>query len=157
MIAVGHLTGISHRDSYPRLWMTVDRAISEKFNRTTWHSEWIPRLEKFSEKSLWAFSSRNRTWRGVGSEEDVPKRRGFRDGVDLRLGAVRRLSKRERGRETENIITTQHRKIEKKGYVCMKNAWTCDVLKEIASWVQPNPNLATHNFQHITSNKQHPT
>ena len=31
----------------------------------------------------------------------------------------------------------------------MKNAWTCDMLKEIAWWVQPNPNLLAHNFQHV--------
>ena len=61
----------------------------------------------------------------------------------------------------------------------MKNAWTCDVLKEITSLVQPNPNLTAHNshinqhtsimhetlwkckwnamHDHIASNKQHPT
>ena len=52
----------------------------------------MPRREKFSEKSLWALSSRNLTWDGVGSEgeeeEDDSKRRGFRDVVDLRLGAI---------------------------------------------------------------------
>ena len=37
----------------------------------------------------------------VGSEEDVPKRRGFQDGVDLRLGAMRRLSERERERDRQ--------------------------------------------------------
>ena len=28
----------------------------------------------------------------------------------------------------------------------MKNAWTCDVLNIIASWVQLNPNLTIHNL-----------
>ena len=35
-----------------------------------------------------------------------------------------------RERETANTIITQNKKIEKKGYVCMKYAWTCDTLKE---------------------------
>ena len=49
----------------------------------------MPRLQKFSEKSFRAFSSRNRTEDGVGlEEEDVPELRGFWDGVDLRLGAI---------------------------------------------------------------------
>ena len=49
----------------------------------------MPRLQKFSEKSFRAFSSRNQIKEGVGSEEeDAPKRRGFWDGVDLRLGAI---------------------------------------------------------------------
>ena len=33
----------------------------------------------------------------------------------------------------------------------MKNAWTCDMQKKIASWVQPNPNLLAHNFEHINT------
>ena len=49
----------------------------------------MPPLEKFSKKFDLAFSSQNRTEKGVGSEEmDAPERRGFRDGVDLRLGAI---------------------------------------------------------------------
>ena len=49
----------------------------------------MPHLQKFSEKSFRVFSSRNRTEDGVGSEEeDAPKRRGFWDEVDLRLGAI---------------------------------------------------------------------
>ena len=49
----------------------------------------MPHLQKFSEKSFQAFSLRNRTEDGVGSEEeDAPKRRGFWDEVDLRLGAI---------------------------------------------------------------------
>ena len=49
----------------------------------------MPRLEKFFEKSFQACSSRNRTEEGVGLEEkDAPKRRGFRDGVDLHFGAM---------------------------------------------------------------------
>ena len=76
-------------DSQPLQWMTVDRLVSEKSDRMTWCSEWMPCLEKFSEKSLWALSSWNQTEEGVGSkEEDAPKRRWFWDEVDLRLGAI---------------------------------------------------------------------
>ena len=57
------------------------------------------RREKFSEKSLRTFSSRNRTEEGVGSEEeDAPECRGFWDGVDLHLGAMKQLTQE---RETE--------------------------------------------------------
>ena len=49
----------------------------------------MPRLEKFSENSLKASSSQNQTLEGEGSEdEEASKRRGFRAGVDLRLGAI---------------------------------------------------------------------
>ena len=40
----------------------------------TWHSEWMPRLQKFSKKSCQALSSWNRTCEEVGSEEvDAPE------------------------------------------------------------------------------------
>ena len=49
----------------------------------------MPRLQKFSKKSFRAPSSWNQIEEGVGSkEEDALKRRGFWDGVDLRLGAI---------------------------------------------------------------------
>ena len=49
----------------------------------------MPRLEKFSENALKALSSRNRIWDSVElDEEEAPERRGFRAGVDLRLGAI---------------------------------------------------------------------
>ena len=62
----------------------------------------MPCLEKFSEKSIRALSSRNQTEEGVGLEEEVdaPKRKGFWDGVDLRLDAMMQLM-RERERESE--------------------------------------------------------
>ena len=62
----------------------------------------MPCLEKFSEKSIRALSSRNQTEEGVGSEEEVdaPERKGFWDGVDLRLDAMMQLM-RERERESE--------------------------------------------------------
>ena len=68
----------------------------------------MPSLEKFFEKSLWAFLSRNRTKEGVGSKEEVdaPERRGFWDGVDLCLGAMKQLTQEreiegERERQSE--------------------------------------------------------
>ena len=65
----------------------------------------MPHREKFSEKSVQAFSSQNQMWEGVelveGEEEDAPDWREFRDGVDLRLGAIEQLTERERERERE--------------------------------------------------------
>ena len=53
----------------------------------------MPHREKFFEKSLRAFSSWNRIEEGVGSEEeDALERRGFWDGVDLCLGAMKQLT-----------------------------------------------------------------
>ena len=65
--------------------------------------------------------------------------------VDLRLGAMPSLSEREKERqETQSQPRT---KKKKKRWVCMKYAWTCGTIKEIASWDQPNSNLAAHKFQ----------
>ena len=56
----------------------------------------MPRHEKFLKKFNLAFSSRNLTEEGEGSEgikeEDAPERRGFRDGMDLRLGVMTQLT-----------------------------------------------------------------
>ena len=68
----------------------------------------MPCLEKFFKKSLRALSSQNQTEAGVGSKEkDAPEQKGFWDGVDLRLGAMKQLmqereikGERERKRET---------------------------------------------------------
>ena len=64
----------------------------------------MPRLEKFSENALKASSSRNRTLEGEGSEDkEALERRGFRAGVDLRLGAIYMTNvNRKRGREKKN-------------------------------------------------------
>ena len=66
----------------------------------------MPRLEKFSENALKASSSRNRTLEGEGSEdEEAPKRRGFRAGVDLRLGTIDTTNiNRIRGRKKRRTI-----------------------------------------------------
>ena len=64
----------------------------------------MPHLEKFSENALKASSSRNQTVEGEGSEEEeAPKQKGFRAGVDLRLGAI----------DTTNINRFRRRKIRK--------------------------------------------
>ena len=63
----------------------------------------MPRLEKFSKNALEASSSQNRTLEDEGLvEEEAPERRGFRAGVDLRLGAVDTTNvNRIRGRKGE--------------------------------------------------------
>ena len=49
----------------------------------------MSRLEKFSENALKASSSQNQTVEGEGLvDEEATERRGFRAGVDLRLGAI---------------------------------------------------------------------
>ena len=65
----------------------------------------MPRLEKFSENALKASSSRNQTLEGEGSEdEEAPEWRGFRAGVDLRLGDI----------DTTNVNRNRGKKREKK-------------------------------------------
>ena len=46
-----------------------------------------------------------------GEEKDALKRRGFRDGVDLHLGAIEQLIEREREREREREKERTHRKV----------------------------------------------
>ena len=96
MIIEGHMTEPPPSDSLPLLWMTVGKLVSEKSNRMTWHSEWMPRREKFSKKFDLAFSSQNCSRDGVGSEgeeeEEAPKQRRFLDGMDLHLGAMMQLT-----------------------------------------------------------------
>ena len=64
----------------------------------------MPCLEKFFENALWASSSRNRRERGAESEdEEAPKRKGFRIGVDLCLGAIDTTNvNRKRGGERKD-------------------------------------------------------
>ena len=90
----------------------------------------MPHLEKFSENSLKASSSRNRTLECEGSEdEEALERRAFRAGVNLRLGAIDTTNvNRNRGRKNKK----KHKKksqaatiianIMKRKYVCMGNA-----------------------------------
>ena len=80
------------------------RSVSAKSNRMTWHSEWMPRLEKFFENALKALSSRNWTLAGEGSEgEEAPEQRGFRAGVDLCLTDIDTTNvNRKRGSERKD-------------------------------------------------------
>ena len=138
--------------------MTVGRSVSKKFDRTTWGSEWMPRQEKFSKKSIRAFSSWNWTWvrveSGVELEVDAPEWRGFRDRVNLHLSAIEQLieSERERERErgTNRKLPTQINvnKIEKKCYACMKNAWSCDMQQYKHHALNPNQSYQHTWFQH---------
>ena len=47
---------------------------------------------------------------GLEEEEDAPERRGFQDGMDLRLGAIVQTNarKREKGRERDNKKSTNN-------------------------------------------------
>ena len=88
----------------------------------------MPRPEKFSENALKASSSRNRTLEGEGSiEEEALERRGFRAGVDLRLGAidttnVNRFRGRRREEQSEKSQTIQIYQIYEKRVRIIGNA-----------------------------------
>ena len=88
----------------------------------------MTRLEKFSENALKASSSQNRMLEGEGSEdEEALKRRGFRAGVDLRLGAINTANvNRKRGEKEKQLEKSQAASIIsnilKRKYVCMGNA-----------------------------------
>ena len=89
--------------------MTVGKSVLAKSARKTWHSEWMPCLEKFSQNALWASSSWNRRERGAESkDEEALEWRGFRVGVDLRLGDIdTTIVNRKRGRERKTIKKSQ--------------------------------------------------
>ena len=63
----------------------------------------MPHLEKFSENALKASSSRSQIVEEEGSEdEEALEQKGFRAGVDLRLGAIDTTNvNRFRGRRKE--------------------------------------------------------
>ena len=73
----------------------------------------MPHLEKFSENALKASSSQNRTLEGEGLvDEEAPEGRGFRAGMDLRLGAidmtnVNRFRRRRREEQSEKYQAIQ--------------------------------------------------
>ena len=78
---------------------------------------------------MWASSSQNQRKRGAESEdEEALERRGFRAGVDLRLGAIDTTNvNRKREREKEKTIRKVSSKsnitnILKRKYICMGNA-----------------------------------
>ena len=140
----GHVTGTSHSDSYPLLWMTEGRSVSAKSDRTTCRFEWMLHLEKFSENALKTSSSRNWTLEGEGLEdEEAPKRRGFRAGVDLRLGAIDTTNvNKNRGRKRKeqsekSQVTSIISNILKRRYVCMRNVWICDMQNKLHHGLSP--------------------
>ena len=107
----------------------------------------MPRLEKFSENALKASSSWNWMLEGEGSvEEEAPERRGFRTGVDLRLGAidttnVNRFRGRRREEQSEKSQAIQLYQIyEKKSTYAweMYEHVTCKI-KSIMGSAQSNP------------------
>ena len=64
------------------------------------------RLEKFSENALKASSSWNRILDQVGSdEEEAPEQRGFRARVDLCLGAIDMINRKQEEREKKKEKT----------------------------------------------------
>ena len=152
----GQVTEMSHNDSYSRLWMTVGRSVSAKFASMTWHSKWTLRLEKFSENALWASSSQNRRERGAESEdEETSEWREFRAEVDLRLGAIdMTIVNRKRGRERKTIrkvlSNSNKTSILKREYVCMGNAWTCDMQNKLHHGLSPIQTYQHTNILHTS-------
>ena len=147
----GHVTGTSHSDSQPQLWMTSGRSVLAKSAKMTRRSNWMLCREKFSEKALRASSSQNQICDGVRSEEvDAPKQRGFWDGANLRLGAIDTTNVNDkRGRERERRSEkSQHisniTSILKREYVCMGNAWICDMQYKRYHGLNP-----IQSYQHI--------
>ena len=146
------VTETSHNDSYSRLWMIVGRSVLAKSASMTWRFEWTPRLEKFSENALWASSSWNRRERGAESEdEEALEWRGFWVGVDLPLGAIDTTNvNRKRGRERKTIkkvpSNSNKTSILKREYVCMGNAWTCDMQNKLHHGLSP-----IQTYQHTNS------
>ena len=144
------MTETSHSDSHPLLCMTEGRSALAKSDSTTQRFEWMPRLEKFSENALWASSSRNRRKKGAESkDEEAPEWRRFRAGVDLRLGAIDTSNvNRKRGKERETIrkipSSFKYIKYIEKKYVCMGNAWTCDMQKKMHHRLSPIQTYSTH-------------
>ena len=139
----GQVTETLHSDSHPRLWKTMGRLVSAKSTKLTRHSEWTLRREKFSKKSFRASLSWNWIWEGVGLEEDdAPERRGFRNRVDLRLGAIDTTNvnrkERERKRQSEKSQSNSNiTSILKREYICMGNARTCDMQKKLHHGLSP--------------------
>ena len=147
----GQVIETSHSDSHSRLWMTVGRLVSVKSASMTWCSEWTPRLENFFKNSLWASSSRNQRERGAKSEdEEALEWRGFRAGVDLRLGAIDTTVvniKRGRERKTIRKVPSNSNKttILKREYVCVGNEWTCDMQNKLHHGLSP---IQTYQHTH---------
>ena len=75
-------------------------------------------------------------------DEEAPEWRGFRARVDLRLSAIDTTNiNRKRGREKETIRKVPKQftilRICEKKYICMENAWTCDMQKKLHHGLSP--------------------
>ena len=159
----GHVTGTLHSDSHTLLCMTEGRLVSAKFDNTTWRSEWMPRLEKFSENALKASSSRNRTLEGEGSvDEEALERRRFRVWVDLRLGSIdttniNRFKGRKREEQSEKSQAIQIYQIYEKRVrmhkKCM-NMWHAKQ-KDIMGSAQSNPTSTQAYYTYLNAWKYH--
>ena len=117
----------------------------------------MPRLEKFSKNSLKASSSRNRTLEGEGSvKEEAPERRGFRAGVDLRLGAidttnVNKFRGRRREEQSEKFQAIQIYEKESTYAWEMHEHVTCKI-KSIMGSAQSNPTSTQAYYTHLNAN-----
>ena len=71
-----------------------------------------------------------------------PKRRGFWDEMDLRFGVINMTNinrkERERKRQLEKSQSNSNiTSILKREYICMGNAWTCDMQKKLHHGLSP--------------------
>ena len=157
------MTGTSHSDSYPLLWMTEGRSVLAKSEKMTWHFEWMPRLEKFSKNALKASLSRNRTVEGEGLvDKEALEWSGFWAGVDLRLGAIDTTNvNRFRGRRKEEqseksqaiqIYQVYEKRVRMHGK-CM-NMWYAKQ-KDIMGSAQSNPTSTQAYYTHLNAWKYH--
>ena len=119
----------------------------------------MPHLEKFSKNALKASSSRNQTLEGEGSvEEEEPKRREFRAGVDLRLGAidttnVNIFKGRRREEQSKKSQAIQIYKIYEKESTYaweMHKHVTCKI-KSIMGLAQSNPTSTQAYYTHLNA------
>ena len=119
----------------------------------------MPDLEKFSENSLKASSSRNQTLEGERSvEKEAPEQRGFRTGVDLRLSTivttnVNRFRGRRREEQSEKSQEIQIYQIYEKESTYaweMHEHMTCKI-KNIMGSAQSNPTSTQAYYTHLNA------
>ena len=119
----------------------------------------MPHLEKFSENALKASLSRNRTLEGEGSvDEEAPERRGFRVGVDLRLGAIdttninrfRGRKRKEQSKKSQAIQIYQIYGKESTYAWEMHEQVTCKI-KSIMGSAQSNPTSTQAYYTHLNA------
>ena len=116
----------------------------------------MPHLEKFFENALKASSSRNWTLEGEGSVvEEAPKQKGFRAGVDLRLGAidmtnVNRFRGRKREEKSEKSEAIQIYGKESTYVWEMHEHVTCKI-ESIMGSAQSNPTSTQAYYTHLNA------